>query len=115
MITDEDMDDVFQALSHATRRTILDRLREEPGITVGKLAGHFDVSRIAIMSHLTVLERAGLVVSEKDGRTRKLYLNAVPIQQIQDRWLGEYGAQFASRLTSIKYAAEQAAKKEGRE
>lgn len=109
------MDGVFHALAHATRRTILDRLRDQPGLTVGKLAGHFDVSRIAIMSHLTVLERAGLIISEKEGRTRKLYLNAVPIQQIQDRWLDQYGAHFASRLTSIKYAAEHAAKREGNE
>ncbi|QFT76997.1 helix-turn-helix transcriptional regulator [Erythrobacter sp. THAF29] len=114
-MTNDDMDEVFHALSHATRRTILDLLRDQPGVTVGKLAGQFDVTRIAIMSHLNVLERAGLVVSEKDGRARKLYLNAVPIQQIQDRWLGEYGAHFASRMTSIKYAAERAAKKEGNE
>ena len=113
MLTDSDMDQVFGALSHTTRRTILDHLRSDPGQTVGVLAGKFDVSRIAIMAHLKVLEDANLIVSEKDGRSRKLYLNAVPIQQISDRWLDAYSGSFASRLTSIKYAAEEAAKREG--
>ncbi len=113
MITDSDMDGIFNALSHSTRRAILDHLRADAGQTVGVLAGKFDVSRIAIMAHLRVLEDAGLVVSEKDGRTRRLYLNAVPIQRVYDRWLDAYSGSFASRLTGIKYAAEQAAKREG--
>ncbi|MDJ0642921.1 MAG: metalloregulator ArsR/SmtB family transcription factor [Erythrobacter sp.] len=115
MITDSDMDRIFNALSHSTRRAILDRLRSEPGQAVGALAANFDVSRIAIMAHLRVLEEANLVISEKDGRTRRLYLNAVPIQQISDRWLDAYSGSFASRLTGIKYAAEEAAKREGKQ
>ncbi len=113
MITESSMDRVFQALAHTTRRSILDYLRGEPGMTVGALAAKFDVSRIAIMAHLRVLEDAGLVVSEKDGRSRRLYLNAVPIQQIHDRWLDVYSSSFAARLTGIKHAAEEAAKREG--
>lgn len=110
MITNNDLDHVFHALAHQTRRQILDLLRDEPGQAVGKLATHFDVSRIAIMNHLTVLEEAGLVVSEKDGRTRRLYLNLMPIQLIYDRWTDEYTGHWAGRVSQIKYAAEQAAK-----
>ncbi|MEL7445220.1 MAG: helix-turn-helix transcriptional regulator [Pseudomonadota bacterium] len=115
MITDSDMDHLFQALAHATRRAILDHLRDEPGIPVGKLASKFDVSRVAIMMHLGVLERANLVLSEKEGRTRKLYLNAIPIQQIHERWTDQYSEYFASRLTSLKHAAERVAKQEGKQ
>lgn len=110
MITNNDLDHVFHALAHQTRRQILDLLRDEPGQAVGKLATHFDVSRIAIMNHLAVLEEAGLVVSEKDGRTRHLYLNLIPIQMIYDRWTDEYTGHWAGRVSQIKYAAEQAAK-----
>lgn len=109
MFTNEQMDLTFQALSHETRRTILDCLRDHPGLTVGELARQFDVSRIAVMNHLTVLEKAGLVISRKDGRSRRLFLNLVPIQMIYDRWTDAYSGHFASRLTQIKYAAEQAA------
>ncbi len=112
MFTESDRDQVFHALAHTTRRAILDHLRDDPGLSVGKLASNFDVTRIAIMSHIGVLERANLIVSEKDGRTRRLYLNAVPIQQIHERWTDQYSSHFASRLTSIKHAAENAAKGE---
>lgn len=111
MITSNDMDAVFHALSHETRRTILDLVRDAPGQAVGELARSFDVSRIAIMNHLTVLEGAGLIISEKDGRTRRLYLNAAPLQMIYDRWINDYTGHWAGKLTGLKYAAEAAAKK----
>ena len=110
MITHQDMSAVFHALAHESRRQILDILKATPGIPVGELARHFDVSRIAVMNHLAVLEKADLVVSEKDGRSRRLYLNAAPIQMIQDRWMSAYSSQFASRVTGLKYAAEAAAR-----
>lgn len=100
------MDAVFQALAHESRRRMLDIVKEEPGIGVGALAGKFDVSRIAVMKHLAVLETAGLIVSEKDGRTRRLYFNAAPIQMIHDRWTTQYSAYWAGRITRIKYLAE---------
>lgn len=92
---------------------MLDILKGRPGCSVGALAKEFDVSRIAVMNHLSVLEQAGLVVSEKPGRTRHLYLNAIPIRMIQERWLDAYSEPFAGRLTSIKAMAEQAAKQKG--
>lgn len=106
------MSAIFNALSHESRRQILDILKASPGCTVGELALQFDVSRIAVMNHLTVLEQASLVVSEKEGRTRRLWLNAAPLQLIQDRWLGSYTSHFAARLTGIKHAAEAAARKQ---
>lgn len=89
---------------------MLDYVRADPGLTVGQLASNFDVSRIAVMNHLAVLEKAGLVLSEKDGRSRKLYLNAMPIQDIHDRWTDTYSAHWADRVNIIKHAAETAAR-----
>ncbi len=97
---------MFQALAHESRRRMLDIVKNEPGIGVGALAGEFDVSRIAVMKHLSVLEAANLIISQKDGRTRKLYFNAAPIQMIHDRWTTEYSAYWAGQLTRIKYLAE---------
>lgn len=111
MITNDDLDAVFQALAHTTRRAMLDHVRATPGLAVGELAQHFDVSRIAVMNHLAVLERANLVISERDGRSRRLYLNAMPIQDIYDRWTDIYSASWADRLNTIKFAAEAVAKK----
>ncbi len=106
MLDDTDMDAVFHALANKSRRLMLDLLRESPGIGVGTLSKAFDVSRIAVMKHLRVLEQAGLVISEKQGRTRRLYFNAVPIQMIHDRWTSEYSAYWSSNVTRLKYLAE---------
>ncbi|MGB7335553.1 MAG: helix-turn-helix transcriptional regulator [Salaquimonas sp.] len=105
----DELDAVFQALAHITRRQILDLVRASPGISVGVLAGEFDVSRIAVMNHLAVLEKAGLIISEKDGRSRMLYINAMPIQEIYDRWTDTYSAYWSSRMNLIKSAAEAVA------
>ena len=105
------MSAVFHALAHESRRRIMDLIKARPGMNVGQLANEFDVSRIAIMNHMAVLEGAGLIVSQKDGRTRRLYLNAAPIQMINDRWMSDYSAHWARKLTGIKYAAEAAAAK----
>ena len=66
----------------------------------------FDVSRIAVMKHLNVLEEAGLLISEKQGRTRRLYFNTAPIQMIHERWTTEYSALWAGHLTEFKRQVE---------
>jgi DNA-binding transcriptional ArsR family regulator len=101
-----DMDAVFQALAHESRRQILDIVKESPGIGVGELAACFDCSRVAVIKHLAVLEQANLLHSERHGRTRRLYFNAIPIQMIYDRWTTEYSAYWSGALTAIKYRAE---------
>lgn len=100
------MDTILQALGNESRRRMLDIVKDEPGISVGALAKEFDVSRIAVMKHLAVLEDANLIVSEKDGRLRRLYFNVVPIQMIHERWTTEYSAYWAGQVTRIKYLAE---------
>lgn len=107
MLTPESMDAVFQALGNAQRRRMLDFVKNKPGCSVGEVAAGFDVSRIAVMRHLAVLEEAGLLISDKRGRTRHLYINIVPIQAIHDRWTSEYSAMWAGRVLDIKYLAEQ--------
>lgn len=103
----ESMDKVFQALASSVRRQMLDIVRDRPGCSVSEVARHFDVTRIAVMKHLAVLEQAGLLISEKKGRTRSLYFNTVPIQMIHDRWSTEFSALWAGKLTAFKYRIEQ--------
>ncbi len=102
------MDTVFQALAHPARREMLDRLRGEPGACVGDLCEQFEMSRIGAMKHLRVLEEAGLVVSQTEGRKRLLYVNAVPIQMIYDRWISEWSSMWAHEITALKYRVEGA-------
>lgn len=106
---------VFRALAHASRREILDIVKEHPGCTVGFVAGHFDTSRIVVMKHLKLLYDSELILTEKQGRTRRLYLNVVPIQLIYDRWTDEYGAFWGGHLADLKYKVERGHKNDGKE
>lgn len=100
------MDSVFHALADATRRKILDLVKAKPGMNVNELSSHFEMTRIGVLKHLKVLEDAELVLSERDGRNRRLHLNAVPIKMVHDRWTTEYSAHWAGRLTRLKYQLE---------
>jgi DNA-binding transcriptional ArsR family regulator len=105
MLRDE-MDAVFHALAHHDRRRIVDVVRANPGCCVEDVCAHFTVSRVAVLKHLRVLQRADLIVSEKKGRKRTLYFNVVPIQLIYDRWATELSAHWAGTLADIKYRVE---------
>lgn len=81
------MDMIFKALADPARRTLLDALREADGQTLTDLQAHLDMTRFGVMKHLGVLEEAGLIVTIKRGRFKYHYLNAVPLQQVIDRWI----------------------------
>ncbi len=101
-----DLDPVWKALADPSRRAILDRLRDGPR-TTGELVRPFDLSRFAVMKHLCVLERAGLVVVQRRGRERWNYLNPVPIQAIYERWITPYAALWAMDLLDLKRTVER--------
>lgn len=106
MLDEASQDALFLALSHAARRRIMDLLKTMPGATVNDVCKYFEVSRVMIMKHIGVLESADLIVSRKVGRTRQLYLNAVPLQAVHDRWSTEYGQFWAERVMDLKYQLE---------
>ena len=93
---------MWRALASPHRRVILDMLRDGP-MTTGDLAAKFpSLSRFAVMQHLLVLERGGLVLRRRDGRMKFNYLNPIPIQQIYDRWVSRYQQPWAEALISLK-------------
>ena len=107
-------DKVFSALAHPARRRIIDLLVQVPGSSVKWIASNFEFSRIAAMKHLTVLEEAELVLSEKHGRTRKLFFNPIPIQLIYDRWTTDFSSFWAGRLADIQTRVEVRAAERGK-
>lgn len=100
------MDLVFRALADGTRRRILDLLARSPR-TTGDLCARFPVSRYAVMKHLTVLERAGLLVVRRRGRQRFNHLNPVPLQNLHERWMRPHAERWASSLLALKRSLEQ--------
>jgi DNA-binding transcriptional ArsR family regulator len=80
-------DDVFHALSNATRRKVLEQLSVGPA-TVSELAAPFDMTLPSFVQHLSVLERSRLVTSKKRGRVRT-YQIAPARLRVAESWLTE--------------------------
>ena len=78
-------DDVFHALSNATRRNVLERLSVGPA-TVSELAAPFDMTLPSFVQHLAVLEQSRLVKSKKRGRVRTYELAPDRFKMVED-WL----------------------------
>jgi DNA-binding transcriptional ArsR family regulator len=109
---ERDDEPVWRALANATRRALLDALREGP-LTTGELAERFEeLSRFAVMQHLRVLEEAELVIVRREGRHRYNYLNAVPIQAVYDRWVVRYMQPWTEALVSMRDELEERARDE---
>lgn len=87
------LDAIFAALADPIRRAILARLAHGE-LSVSELAAPFDVSLPAISKHLRVLERAGLLAGQKDGRVYRCRLAARPLEGAAE-WIGHYRAFWA--------------------
>lgn len=101
------MDKIFRALSDPSRRKILDIVKNDPGINVNKISEYFDFTRYAVMKHLNILEEAELIVPQRVGKFKKLYINVMPIQMVYDRWISKYSELWAKNLSSLKHSLEK--------
>jgi ArsR family transcriptional regulator, repressor of sdpIR and other operons len=74
------MNDVFKALADPTRRRVLQILKKGPQ-TAGELSGAFPVSKPTMSAHFTVLRQAGLVTTEKAGKSIIYHLNVSVLEE----------------------------------
>ncbi|KJC58383.1 ArsR family transcriptional regulator [Bradyrhizobium sp. LTSPM299] len=101
------MDAVFKALADASRRTLLDRLHDHNGQTLGELCNGLDMTRQAVTKHLVILEEANLVTTIRHGREKLHYLNPVPIHQIGERWIRKFERGKLAALSELKRQLEK--------
>lgn len=86
------MSDVYEALAAPARRAILDELYDRDGQTLFELCTRLvmkhgmELTRQAVSQHLAVLESAGLVSTEREGRYKFHYLHTGPLRAIHERW-----------------------------
>lgn len=100
LVTKDDL--VFKALADSRRRLILDLLKDQP-LTTGAICDAFpELDRCTVMQHLGVLERADLIFSKKEGRSRLNYLNVGPLTAIQSRWLGGFKTSALKGLANLE-------------
>jgi DNA-binding transcriptional ArsR family regulator len=101
------VDEVFRALADPTRRSLLDELFARDGQTLTELQERLPMTRFGVMKHLKVLEEAGLVTTQRRGREKLHYLNAVPIRLIHDRWVSKYAEPLAAAMSDLKQHLEE--------
>jgi DNA-binding transcriptional ArsR family regulator len=106
-----ELDATFSALADPTRRAILARLAHAD-IPVGELAKPFAMTLPAISKHLSVLERAGLLVREKEGRIRRCRVLPGSLSSAAD-WIAHYGRFWQERLDALdRYLVKDSKKEE---
>lgn len=102
----------FAALADSTRRDILRRLSHKE-FTVNEIAEPYRISLPAVSRHLRVLEQAGLLIREKDGRIRHCKLIAGPMKEAAD-WIERYRIFWEGQLDSLeKFLNSEPGKTEG--
>ena len=104
------LDDVFHALANPTRRAIVHRLGKGDA-TVTELAEPFNMALPSFLKHLRVLERCGLVQSEKEGRVRTCQLDGARLSAADD-WISEQQTQWETRLDRLAHYVENNLTKE---
>jgi DNA-binding transcriptional ArsR family regulator len=101
-----ELDATFQALADPTRRAIISTLSRGHA-SVSQLARPHRMSLPAIMKHLVVLQKAGIVAQKKVGRTRQCRLAAASLKKAE-AWISQYRTFWETQFDSLdRYLAKQ--------
>ena len=98
--TSKRLDRVFSALSDPTRRAIVVRLARGGTATVGELAAPFRMTLPAVTKHIKVLERAGLLSRQIEGRTHRCRLAGESMQEAAS-WIEHHRRFWSAQLDSL--------------
>ena len=93
------VDRVFHALGDPTRRAMIEKLSNGP-ITVSRLAKQLDITIDAVVQHLQILEKSGLVRSEKVGRVRTCRIESKGFSVVE-RWIADRRSLWEARFDRL--------------
>lgn len=93
------LDKTFHALADPSRRSIVVRLSRGPA-SVSELAAPLAMSLPAVVQHIDVLQKSGLVRSQKVGRVRTCRLEPAPIRSVE-QWIAQHRATWEGRLDRL--------------
>jgi DNA-binding transcriptional ArsR family regulator len=108
--TEARFDASFAALSDATRRGVLEQLGRADA-SISDLAGKFDMTLTGMKKHVSVLEQAGLVVTEKVGRVRTCKLGRRRLDE-EAAWLERHQQLWEARFAELDHIVEELKRKE---
>jgi DNA-binding transcriptional ArsR family regulator len=107
------LDGTFSALADRTRRAILVRLAKQGDTPVSELARPFRMTLMGVTKHLRVLEEAGLVSTEKEGRVRRCRIEPAPLRTVSE-WLHYYQGFWEEQIDSLENYFKTVAQEEHR-
>jgi DNA-binding transcriptional ArsR family regulator len=96
----DNLSPVLDAISHPSRRAILTRLSRGPA-RVTEIAEPFDMSLNAVSKHLKVLEAAGLIYRDRQGRDHVMELRPAPLRSVS-QWLHPYERYWSQQLDRLE-------------
>jgi DNA-binding transcriptional ArsR family regulator len=99
MLKQRTVDQVFHALADPTRRALLERLSRSPA-SATHLAKPLDITLAAVVQHLQVLERSGIVRTEKVGRIRTCRIEPGGLK-LAEQWIAERRMLWERRLDRL--------------
>jgi DNA-binding transcriptional ArsR family regulator len=106
----DQLDSVFGALAHPTRRAILATLTKGPK-SVGDLSRPFEMSEPAVIKHLRVLEVADLIVADRQGQIHPRLLHAGPLKEAYE-WIGQFSGHWSESFDRLETLLNKLKKKE---
>lgn len=101
------LDTFFAAVADPTRRAVIERLTQGPAAVSALHAPH-DMALPTFMRHLQVLEKGGLIRSEKKGRVRTVHIEAAPLATAQ-AWIQDQRSLWENRLNRLEALAQNIA------
>lgn len=105
-MTEDSVNSVLAALADPTRRQIVEILSDGEDRSLSEITSHFGISRQAVTKHLTILNQAGIVVSERRGRDRNNRLQPDGLTSLRE-WFGYYSTFWDDRLLALKRQVEE--------
>jgi DNA-binding transcriptional ArsR family regulator len=106
MVQYQPIDRTLAALADPNRRAILERLGHQGEASVSQLAEPAGITLTGMKKHLRVLEEAGLVMTEKVGRTRRCRLEPKGLAELQ-AWMDSYRAMLEERFDRLEELLER--------
>jgi DNA-binding transcriptional ArsR family regulator len=104
------LDISFAALSDATRRGVIEKLWRDDA-TITELAERFQMTLTGMKKHVSVLEQAGLITTEKAGRVRTCRLGRGALDE-EWAWLERYRRMWTARFDALDKVVEEMKRKE---
>ena len=99
-VREQQIDDAFFALSHPARREILEQLAQSD-MSVAEVSASLDETPSQMTKHLHILERAGMLSRQKEGRMHKLHIEPEPLKDIMD-WVSRYQKFWNDRFDALE-------------